>query len=63
VNELDKSVGEFLLTLDYHGIKSLGVIAGEPALRQIQKIAGSMGISVHPMGPKFEDVERFHFFR
>ena len=59
VNELDKSVGEFLLTLDYHGIKNLGVIAVPQVLEHIQKIAGAMGISVDVMSQKYEDVERF----
>lgn len=59
VGELDKSVGEFLLTLDYHGIKNLGIIAEEPALGQVIKIATSMGITARPIKATYGDIESF----
>lgn len=59
VDQLDKSVGEFLLTLDYNQIKDLGVIADESLLKQIQRITSGLGITVHPMSPKYEDFEKF----
>lgn len=59
VNEIDKSVGELLLTLEYHQIKDLGVIADPNVTSQIQKIAASVGITAHPLTPKFEDIEKF----
>lgn len=59
ISELDKSVGEFLLTLEYNQIKNLGVIADSSTVYQIQKISSSMGITVHELSPKFEDLERF----
>ncbi len=59
VSELDKSVGEFLLTLDYHGIKNLGIIAEEPALSQVIKIAMSMGINAGPIKAAYEGIESF----
>lgn len=59
VGELDKSVGEFLLALDYNEIRNLGVIAEEPLSQQITKIASGMGISCHSMKPSYEDVEKF----
>ncbi|MGC8561969.1 MAG: EF-Tu/IF-2/RF-3 family GTPase [Thermoplasmata archaeon] len=59
VGELDKSIGEFLLTLDYHRITTLGIIADPTVVAQIQKITSGMGISVHPLTPKFEDLEKF----
>jgi selenocysteine-specific translation elongation factor len=59
VGELDKSVGEFLLALDYNEIRNLGVIAEEPLSQQITKIASGMGISCHSMKPSYEDFEKF----
>ncbi|MEM0135450.1 MAG: hypothetical protein QXU18_09565 [Thermoplasmatales archaeon] len=59
VAELDKSIGEFLLTLDYHRVTTLGIIANPSVVTQIQRITSTMGISVHPLNPKFEDIERF----
>lgn len=59
VNELDRSVGEFLLTLDYHEIKNLGIIADETISQQIKKIATGMGITCHLMKSNYEDIERF----
>ena len=59
INELDKSVGEFLLTLDYHQIRNLGVISDPNLTEQIQKIAAGMGIKVHALNPKYEDIEKF----
>ncbi len=59
VNELDKSVGEFLLTLDYHDIKNLGIIANDSIFQQVKRIATGMGIACHEMKPNFEDIEKF----
>ena len=59
VGELDKSIGEFLLALDYHRITTLGVVADQAVVAQIKKITSGMGISVYPLNPKYEDLEKF----
>ncbi|MDA8055247.1 MAG: hypothetical protein M0Z77_06295 [Thermoplasmatales archaeon] len=59
VNSLDKSIGEFLLTLDYHEIKTLGIIADPTLFAQIQKITASMGIKSYALNQKYEDIEKF----
>ncbi|MCL4447402.1 MAG: hypothetical protein M1163_03250 [Candidatus Thermoplasmatota archaeon] len=59
VNSLDKSIGEFLLTLDYHEIKTLGIIADPTLFAQIQKITASMGNYLYALNQKYEDIEKF----
>lgn len=59
VSELDKSVGEFLLTMGYHQIKELGLMGEPTSTGQVEKIAVGLGLKVHPLGTKFEDFEKF----
>lgn len=59
VNALDKNVGEFILALDYHQIKELGVIGESTVLDQIQKITAGLGIKTHTLNPRFDDFEKF----
>lgn len=59
VNQLDKTIGELLLSLDYHDIKTIGVIAEQSVFSQIGKIATAMGMQAIPMNATYEDLEKF----
>jgi selenocysteine-specific translation elongation factor len=59
VNELNKDVGEFMLSLDYYEIRELGVICDPTTADKIKRIAEGLGVRVHLLSPKFEDFEKF----
>ncbi|MEM3313805.1 MAG: hypothetical protein QXT48_05505 [Thermoplasmatales archaeon] len=59
VDQLDRSVGEFILSLDYYGIRTLGFIGEENVLNQVRKLVSPIGINVSKMSPKLEDFEQF----
>ncbi|MGC8645799.1 MAG: EF-Tu/IF-2/RF-3 family GTPase [Thermoplasmata archaeon] len=59
VEQLDKNVGEFILSLDYYEIKKLAFIGDEGMFSQLKKLVSPMGIDISLMSPRFEDFERF----
>lgn len=59
VSELDKSVGEFILAVDYFGVKHLGVIGDESIFETLKKITNGLEMELYQMNPKFEDFEKF----
>jgi selenocysteine-specific translation elongation factor len=59
VNQLDRSVGEFILSLDYYEIKSLGFIGEENVFNQMKKLVAPLGIDIFHMSGKYEDFEKF----
>lgn len=59
ISEIDKSLGEFILALDYYEIKHLGIIGNDSLVSLVKKITSGLGIEVRPMSRSFEDFEKF----
>ncbi|MEM0141546.1 MAG: hypothetical protein QXN66_05895 [Thermoplasmatales archaeon] len=59
VDQLDKSVGEFILSLDYYDIKNLGFIGDEGIYNQIKKLVLPIAVNVSKITPRLEDFEQF----
>lgn len=59
VNQVDKGVGEFLLTLEYYAIKDLGVVGDDAIYSSIKEISKSLRIDIHRVSATFESFLNF----
>jgi selenocysteine-specific translation elongation factor len=59
VDQIDRSVGEFILSLYYYDIKNLGVIGDESTLSRIRNVTKGTWIEVIPLKPTYEDFLHF----
>lgn len=59
VETVDRTVGEFLLAVDYYGIRDIGIVGGDDVFETLQKISSTMDVKMTHLQNDFGNFENF----